>query len=73
MNNDNDNNDMEGNRVAILSGLEEECLNNCMEKMFITEKILKTYLPKKFSKITQKEIKHRLDNPTDSYGKYFTH
>eukprot|EP00347_Sterkiella_histriomuscorum_P002694 403367167 len=59
-------------QVEILSGREQECVSNCIEKMFISEKLLKTYLPQKFAKITQKDIEHRLNNPTDSYGKYFS-
>lgn len=52
---------------------ELECLDNCVEKLFVTEKLLKGYMVTKFSKLTEKEIVSRLNNPTDSYGKYFTH
>ena len=57
----------------MLDEKEDKCLNNCVEKLYVTEKLLKTYVPTKFSRLTQRDIEHRLNNPTDSYGTYFTH
>jgi hypothetical protein len=52
---------------------ELKCIDNCTEKLFITERILKGYLPHRFSKVTMRDIEERLNKPTDSYGTYFTH
>lgn len=41
--------------------------------MFVSERLLKTYIPKKFSRLSFKDIEARLNNPTDSYGTYFKH
>lgn len=58
---------------SMLNEKENECLSNCVEKLYITERLLKKYLPSKFSNLKEKDVQERLDNPTDSYGKYFTH
>lgn len=52
---------------------ELQCLQTCVEKVFVSERLLKAYIPKKFSRLSHKDIEKRLDNPTDSYGTYFEH
>ena len=64
----------EGSSIPLeLSEREIECMKACVEKIFISERLLKSYIPRKFAKLSFKDIEKRLDNPTDSYGTYFEH
>lgn len=56
-----------------LSEGESKCLQNCVEKVFVSERLLKGYLPSRFSKLSFKAVEDRLNNPTDSHGQYFQH
>jgi hypothetical protein len=51
-----------------LSEGETTCLQNCVEKMYVSERLVKNYIPSKFSKLSFKNVEDRLNNPTDSYG-----
>ena len=46
-------------------------MQNCVEKMYVTERLLKSQIPRKFSRLSTKDVEQRLNNPTDSYGVYF--
>lgn len=52
---------------------ELNCLQTCVEKLYVSERLLKSYIPRKFSRLSFKDVEERLDNPTDSYGTYFEH
>lgn len=52
---------------------EQSCLEACVKKMYLSERLLKSYIPRKFNQLPFKEIEHRLDNPTDPHGPYFEH
>lgn len=41
--------------------------------MYVSERLLKTQIPRKFSRLTMKDVEERVNNPTDSYGVYFYH
>lgn len=56
-----------------LSPQEEACLQGCVEKMFVSERLLKSYIPRKFSRLSFKDVEERLNNPTDSFDPYFEH
>lgn len=40
-------------------------MQNCVEKLFVSERLLKTQIPKKFARLSFKDVEHRLNNPTD--------
>ena len=39
--------------------------------MFVSERLLKSQIPRKFSRLSMRDVEQRLNNPTDSYGVYF--
>jgi hypothetical protein len=39
--------------------------------MYVSERLVKSQIPRKFSRLSMKDVEHRLNNPTDSYGVYF--
>jgi hypothetical protein len=55
---------------------EIKCVNICAQKMFQSEKILRTHMPYRLQSskqdLSETEVAKRLNNPTDSYGPYFT-
>jgi len=61
----------------LFTDTETTCVDNCIQKVFDTEKVLRRYLPFKMTKaneranLTVKEMEKRLNNPTDAYGPYF--
>ena len=48
-------------------------MDNCAYKVFATEKVMRAYLPTRFSelKLTQSELLKRLNNPNEEHGPYF--
>ena len=50
-----------------------KCLSNCTTKLFTTERMLRAYLPSRIGglKLTENELKKRLNNPTDGVGPYY--
>ena len=59
----------------MFSETESFCIDNCVRKMFGSEKMLRAYIPfriKQTGNLSMKEIERRLNNPSDSYGPYFT-
>jgi hypothetical protein len=42
-----------------------------VEKMFVSERLLKLQIPKRFARMSFKAVEERLNNPTDSHGTYF--
>ena len=49
---------------------EGKCIDNCVLKMFKSERILRSIVPFRLGSgnFTQELIEKRLNNPTDSYG-----
>lgn len=56
------------------SNEEGKCIDTCVSKMFQSERLLRSAIPFRLSagNLTQEAIVKRLNNPTDSYGQYFT-
>ena len=63
---------MEG---EMFSEKESECVDNCIKKVFGTERVLKAYIPQRMRQagnLSMTELERRTNNPSDSYGPYFT-
>ena len=58
----------------MFSERESKCLDNCVKKLFGSDKVMRSYLPlrlKQAGGLSMREVAKRLDNPTDEYGPYF--
>ena len=57
----------------LFSDKESNCLDNCVYKVFASEKVMKAYLPTRFRelKLNQSELGKRLNNPNQEHGPYF--
>jgi hypothetical protein len=59
---------------TLFSKSEATCIDNCANKVFGSDKVLRAYLPlrlKQAGGLSMKEIEKRMNNPTDEYGPYF--
>jgi hypothetical protein len=59
----------------MFSETESLCIDNCVRKIFGSEKMIRAYIPlriKQTGNLSMKEVERRLNNPSDSYGHYFT-
>ena len=55
------------------SPAEATCIENCSYKLFITEQVMRAYLPTRMAdlSLTQSELESRLNNPNKEQGPYF--
>ena len=52
---------------------ETKCLDNCVYKVFASEKLMRAYLPSRLQslKLTENELNKRVNNPNRELGPYF--
>ena len=50
-------------------------MDNCVKKLFGSDKVMQAYLPMRLRQaggLTMREVENRMNNPTEEYGLYFT-
>ena len=64
---------LEAEEKLLFNEKETICLDNCVFKVFATEKVMRAYLPTRLMslRLTQSEITHRLNTPNEERGPYF--
>ena len=65
--------DLESEEKQLYSQGEATCLDNCVYKVFSSEKLMRAYLPTRMAelKLTQGELERRINNPNKEHGPYF--
>ena len=63
----------EDNQKQLYTEKEANCLDNCVYKVFSSEKIMRAYLPTRLAelKLTESELQKRINNPNKDIGPYF--
>ena len=61
------------NPDVLFNDKEAECLDNCVYKVFATEKVMRAYLPTRLNEVrmTAQDLEKRLNNPNEERGPYF--
>mmetsp|Transcript_24063 Transcript_24063/g.29903 ORF Transcript_24063/g.29903 Transcript_24063/m.29903 type:complete len:100 (-) Transcript_24063:62-361(-) len=65
--------DLEAEGKELYSEKESTCLDNCVYKVFATDKAMRAYLPTRLMelKLSTSELEKRLNNPNEEHGPYF--
>ena len=65
--------DLEREREQLFNKQEADCVDNCVYKLFATERVMRAYLPTRMNKVkvNQSQLEKRINNPNEEHGPYF--